>query len=66
MRNEVKTFDQYITGDVYSFTVEDEDENVIDSCDGFFGSDCEMNGIKDQIDSELWPQLENIEVEYER
>jgi hypothetical protein len=66
LRNEVKTFDQYITGDVYSFTVEDEDENVIDSCDGFFGSDWEMNGIKDHIDSELWPQLENIEVEYER
>ena len=35
--DEVKTYDMYISGEVYGYVVEDEDENVIDSCYGFFG-----------------------------
>ncbi len=34
--SETKTFDKYIRGDVYGFTVEDEDGNDIDSCWGFY------------------------------
>ena len=30
--------------------VEDEDENVIDSCYGFFGDDIEKNGISDYLE----------------
>jgi len=62
---EVKEFDQYITGDVYRFKVEDEDGEEVDSCGGFYGTDWENNGIKDHIDEELWEQLEGIEVAYE-
>ena len=36
---EVSTFDQYITGDVYSVTVFDENGLAIDGCGGFFGYD---------------------------
>ena len=35
--NEVKTYDDYLTGNVWGFVVEDEDGEVIDSCWGFIG-----------------------------
>lgn len=63
LRNEIKTFDQYLTGDVYFFSVEDENGEIVDSCNGFFGTDWENNGMKDEVDKELWPQFENIEIE---
>lgn len=65
LESEVKTFDQYLTGEVYSFKIEDENQDEIDSCGGFYGTDWENNGIKDYIDEELWPQLEGIEVAYD-
>lgn len=37
LRNEVKTYDQYLTGDVYGFTIKDAEGNDIDSCWGYFG-----------------------------
>ncbi len=55
---EVKTFDQYLTGDVYGFVVEERDEEddeweVTDSCHGFYGSDVHTNGMADHLDAEL-------------
>ena len=61
---EVETFDQYLRGDVYGYEILNEDGEHIDSCHGFFGDDPTTNGIKDSIPKELWPQLENIEIEY--
>jgi len=51
INGEVKTLDQYITGDIWGFQVVDKDneENIIDSCWGFFGSDIKTNGILDNI-----------------
>jgi hypothetical protein len=38
LRNEVETYDQYLTGDVYGFRITDEEtEEEMDSCWGFFG-----------------------------
>jgi hypothetical protein len=34
---EVETYDQYLTGDVYGYMVEDEAGKHVDSCWGFFG-----------------------------
>ena len=59
---EVKTYDQFLTGDVYGFVIEDEDGQDVDSCWGFYGYDWETNGIKDYIPAELHNQLEDIEV----
>jgi len=64
LRGEIKTFDQYIRGDVYYFNVEGNDGDTHDSCGGFFGTDWETNGIKEHIDEELWPQLDEVEIEY--
>lgn len=70
--NEVETFDQYITGEVYAFEVLDEDGEVLDSCGGYYGDDFYENGMSEDIDftslglssrDELVEMLKNIEVE---
>ena len=37
LRNEVATFDSYLTGDVYGYIIENEDGEELDSCYGFYG-----------------------------
>jgi hypothetical protein len=37
LRKEVAVYDNYLNGEVYQFTVEDEQGNIVDSCGGFFG-----------------------------
>lgn len=37
LRNEVATYDQYLTGDVYGYTVTDPHGHDLDSCWGFYG-----------------------------
>lgn len=37
LSGEVKTFDQYLRGDVYGYTITDRDGDVVDSCWGFYG-----------------------------
>ena len=64
LQSEIDAFDQYLTGDVYGFIIEDEDGNHIDSCWGFFGSNPMENGMSCHIERELWPLLENAQVEY--
>jgi hypothetical protein len=48
---EVETYDQFISGDVYGFKVEDENGEEINSCYGFYGSDFETNGMPDHIEN---------------
>lgn len=56
MEAEVKTYDQYLTGEVYGYTLyesdipaegEDPDWTEIESCWGFYGSDINESGILD-------------------
>lgn len=44
LENEVETFNHYINGEVYSFTLYHNGEEV-DSCGGFYDSDNEHNGF---------------------
>ena len=39
LKGEVETYDQYLTGQVYGFTISEEegDEDELDSCWGFYG-----------------------------
>lgn len=37
LRCELKTWNQYVTGDVYCYAIEDAGGEVIDSCGGFYG-----------------------------
>jgi hypothetical protein len=43
LRGEVETYDQYLTGDIYYYSIEDRHGEQIDGCGGFFGyEDCEQ------------------------
>lgn len=57
---EVATYGEYINGDCYGFTVEDDNGEVIDSCGGFIGADHYTNGIRDAVMA-----IENLVREYE-
>jgi len=52
LTDEVETYDQYISGDVYQFEILDENGEFEDSCGGFYGSDITKNGILDYVSSE--------------
>jgi len=48
---EVETFDQFLTGDVWGYTVsKEDDENVDDSCWGFFGDKYCLEEAKSVVD----------------
>ncbi len=47
---EVKTYDQYLTGDVYGYIVEDLTGEHIDSCWGFYGREDAIAEAKALID----------------
>ena len=55
LRGEVKTYDQYLRGDIYGFQVRElcehcgSDGDVVDSGWGFYGSDPLENGIADHL-----------------
>ncbi len=65
LRCEVSTYDEYLTGNVYGFIVEETDEfdefdeldwdncDELDSCWGFYGSDVHTNGMAKHFDDEL-------------
>ena len=45
LQGEVETYDQYLTGDVWGYIVEDELGNTVDSCWDFYGYDyCKETG----------------------
>jgi hypothetical protein len=46
--NEVKMYDNYLTGDVWGYSIKDEEGNTLDSCGGWYGDEgrkeCEEEG----------------------
>jgi hypothetical protein len=61
LRREVHLTDQYITGDVYGFQVikrylntdGEIQEDIIDSCSGFYGDNFKENGMMEYINTDL-------------
>jgi len=51
LEEEVKTYDQYLVGDVYGFEII-KDGEIEDSCYGFYGSDIKTNGMLGNLSSE--------------
>ncbi|CCC86343.1 hypothetical protein PPM_p0193 (plasmid) [Paenibacillus polymyxa M1] len=57
---EVEIYDHYLRGDVYSFILKDLDGEIIDSGDGFYGSNPHTNGIAECISSEYEDLIKEI------
>lgn len=50
LREEVKAYNQYLQGEVYGYTIEDEDGNQMDSCWGFYEEDYCLTEAKAEVD----------------
>lgn len=69
---EVEAYDQYLRGDVYSYTCEegtvcDKGEvhwEVVDSCSGFYGDSLKNNGMLDNMPEEFHELAKKAEVTY--
>jgi hypothetical protein len=62
---EVKTYDRYLTGDIYGFQLFNKDEegeeyDVIDSCWGFYGLDHIENELRGYLDGKYADLIENL------
>lgn len=57
LESEVKIYDQYLTSEVYHYSIEDNEGNHIDSCSGFYSYNHEENGLmeyaRNSIDSHI-------------
>ena len=58
---EVSTYDQELTGDVWWFGVYDDDEDIIESCGGFYGDDPKTNGMLEHIPEKYHHLLDEVE-----
>ena len=52
LTSELKTYDQYLQGQVYGYRITDEEGDEVDSCWGFYGDDIESNGMLDSAGTE--------------
>lgn len=54
MRSEVSTYDDYLTGNVYNYLIEDKDgESVNGGCSGFYGYDHEKSGLLEHAHNDI-------------
>ena len=58
LKNEVKAYDQYLTGDVYGLIVEDHHGEELDSCWGYFGLEDSRESLKEMAEGNMPPQQE--------
>jgi hypothetical protein len=56
LTNEVITYDQFLNGDVWGYTIKDHHGNEIESCYGFYGEDYCKNEVENIISSLLKPK----------
>ena len=50
VNSEIEIYNQYLSGEVYMFTVTSPDGDEIDSCGGFYGDNFLTNGMIDYIE----------------
>ena len=62
--SEVKTYNQYLTGDVYGYVLKDETGEVIDSCSGYYGEAEALEAGKESMISNMnWEKKQETETQ---
>ena len=51
LQYEIEAMDQFLSGDVYGFVIEDKQGEHVDSCWGFFGLDYAISEAKDALNA---------------
>ena len=73
LQEEVATYDDYLSGNVYGFVIEEcetcetcenEEWEHVDSCFGFYGYDPDKNGMIDHVDPVFHSALRAAEISY--
>jgi len=62
LQAEVETYDQYLRGEVYGYSVKDLDGDEVAACWGYFGYDHEQSGLMDAARSVIDFELKNEKV----
>lgn len=62
LEQEIKTYDQYLTGDVYGYVIEDAEGNHVDSCWGFYGLEYAEQEATDALDGAIKYEAKQIEL----
>jgi hypothetical protein len=69
LEGEIETYDDYLTGNVYRYTIELPDGTEDDTCGGYYGSDHEKSGLlgdaKNAIDYAIQHTLKTEGVQQE-
>ena len=73
LESEVSIYDDYLSGNVYGFVIEEcetcetcehEEWEHVDSCFGFYGSDPDKNGMLEHVDPVFHSALRAAEISY--
>ena len=57
LRNEVDTYNSYLCGDMYAYTVTDASGTITDAGGGFCGSDWDTNGLFECSGTKQWSEM---------
>lgn len=60
LRGEIETYNQYLTGDVYGYTIEDVNGDEVDSCWGLYGLDYAREAAREAATGEQPERLYNV------
>ena len=69
LKGEVETYDDFLTGNVYFFNIEDKDGEHLDSCGGFYGYEyClqEAKGVAERMNVRMYCEMQRDRLEDER
>lgn len=61
LRSEVKTYDQYLTGDIYGYQVKDKAGEDVDSCWGYYGHEWKENDLLDSAQGAIDYHIKEVE-----
>lgn len=65
LKIELEVYDQYLRGDVYWFSVENEHGELIDSCGSFYGYEAVIAEAKDVIDYHIQNTPQQLKLNFE-
>jgi hypothetical protein len=65
LEGEIKTLDQFITGDIWSYTITDPDGQEVDSCGGYYGYNDTIDEVHSVIEHIIKTTEQNCGVQQE-
>lgn len=54
VQGEIETYDHYLTGNVYDYRLNDEDDDMLDSCSSYFGDPKDSGAIDEAVSMIKW------------